>query len=432
MVNIRLKKQNYLWSFFVLSLFVMVLPHVSLSATDTTTEQQELDAINAKKDKKEVEHKAILDRITRFTENLKSKQQERVTLENQVEVIEQDIQLAQTKIEKTAKEIELTELQIQETKISINKTQQEIDQNKDQIALLIRDLYDYDQQTYLERLITHSTLSEISSQIQYIDKVNSEFQKSLEVLKQNKQDLKQKKQELGEYQEEQITKQSNLEIQKDGLDDEQRYKNNLIEEVGADEEKFQALIAEIKLEQERIDSEISRLDKSSRTLYQEIAKQQQTSNPVIDPVTGEESNTTIILPDSFTPDWPVNGVITTYFRDPNYIFRNVFPHTAIDIAAAQGTPIRAADSGVVSVVYFPGTTAYSWVAITHADQFSTSYGHISAVYVEPEQVVEKGQVIAAIGGSPGTVGSGSYTTGSHVHFQVSANGIAVDPLQYLP
>ena len=86
----------------------------------------------------------------------------------------------------------------------------------------------------------------------------------------------------------------------------------------------------------------------------------------------------------------------------------------------------------MAVVKCDGISNYAYVMIVHADNFATIYGHVSAVYVEPDQVVQKGQTIAAIGGLPGTPGAGRFTTGPHVHFGVRLNGIPVDPLIYLP
>ena len=114
---------------------------------------------------------------------------------------------------------------------------------------------------------------------------------------------------------------------------------------------------------------------------------------VNDPDGGQQtnnSNKVIVPPTEFNPDWPVNGIVTTYFHDPGYIFRSAFEHDAIDIAAPQGTALRAADSGVVSVVRFDGSTRYAHITIVHANNFPTVYGHVNAVYVEPGEFVEKG------------------------------------------
>lgn len=123
--------------------------------------------------------------------------------------------------------------------------------------------------------------------------------------------------------------------------------------------------------------------------------------------------------------WPVNGTVTSGFgwRIHPILGRRVF-HTGIDIAAASGTPIWAADGG--TVVYATWVSGYgNTVALDHGGGISTLYAHQSSVAVSYGEKVKKGQVI-------GYVGSTGYSTGPHLHFEVRVNGSPVDPMGYLP
>jgi murein DD-endopeptidase MepM/ murein hydrolase activator NlpD len=130
--------------------------------------------------------------------------------------------------------------------------------------------------------------------------------------------------------------------------------------------------------------------------------------------------------------WPVpSHVINATFHDPDYPFKNVMQHSGIDIRASQGTPVHAAASGYVATAKkCTLASCYSYVLVIHTESLSTLYGHLSAIYVTPNQFVTKGDIIGLSGGTPGAVGSGPFVTGPHLHFEVRLNGIPVNPLNY--
>ncbi len=100
-------------------------------------------------------------------------------------------------------------------------------------------------------------------------------------------------------------------------------------------------------------------------------------------------------------------------------------HLAIDIAAGEGTPIWAADSGVV--VFAGG--AYggygNMVMIDHGNGWQTLYAHLSVVSVACGQSVTQGQRI-------GLAGSTGNSTGAHLHFETRYEGGFVNPWYVLP
>ncbi len=115
---------------------------------------------------------------------------------------------------------------------------------------------------------------------------------------------------------------------------------------------------------------------------------------------------------------PTNGVLTS-----RYGTRWGRMHEGIDIGAPTGTPIKAADAGVVTASRYISGYGYT-VILDHGNGINTLYGHASALLVETGQTVEKDEVIARVG----TSGS---TTGSCLHFEVRLNGQAIDPLPYV-
>ncbi len=115
---------------------------------------------------------------------------------------------------------------------------------------------------------------------------------------------------------------------------------------------------------------------------------------------------------------PVSGTVSSPYGP-----RGGRNHDGVDIAAPSGTPIRAAACGSVSLA--GQQSGYgNIVCITHTNEFSTCYAHMSRFAVSQGARVQQGQVI-------GYVGCTGSCTGPHLHFETRVNGSAVDPMGYL-
>lgn len=135
-------------------------------------------------------------------------------------------------------------------------------------------------------------------------------------------------------------------------------------------------------------------------------------------ITGPGPNRPPAPPHSFS--WPIaGGVVSSGFG-----IRHGVMHDGVDIAAPVGTPVHAADAGVV--VYAGRLRGYgNVVIIEHSDRFVTVYGHDAANLVRAGDRVACGQVI-------GEVGSSGRTTGPNLHFEVRHDNLAYNPLEFLP
>jgi len=115
---------------------------------------------------------------------------------------------------------------------------------------------------------------------------------------------------------------------------------------------------------------------------------------------------------------PVDGVKTSPYGP-----RGGRNHNGIDIAAPSGTPIKAAECGVVSSSGAQGGYG-NMVCVNHSSALQTCYAHMLRTAASTGQSVRKGQVI-------GYVGSTGNSTGPHVHFETRVKGQARDPEPYL-
>lgn len=118
---------------------------------------------------------------------------------------------------------------------------------------------------------------------------------------------------------------------------------------------------------------------------------------------------------------PVSGTITSRFGANESIRDHT--HKGMDIAAPNGTKIKAAAAGTVS---YSGTMGGygNLVILSHGNGIQTYYGHCSKLYVSKGEKVEAGDIIAA-------VGSTGYSTGNHLHFEIRKNGSQINPQKYL-
>lgn len=113
---------------------------------------------------------------------------------------------------------------------------------------------------------------------------------------------------------------------------------------------------------------------------------------------------------------------------PRYhpIFKNLRPHTGIDITAARGVPIYATGDGVVEKAgrNMKGFTGYGVCCVVdHGFGYKTLYAHMDKLTVRQGMKVKRGTQL-------GTVGTSGYATGPHLHYEVLVNGKQVNPVYY--
>lgn len=119
--------------------------------------------------------------------------------------------------------------------------------------------------------------------------------------------------------------------------------------------------------------------------------------------------------------WPAMGRVSGVYGSQRIINgKPLRPHFGVDVAAAPGTPVRAAAAGTVSLahgdLYFSGKT----VIIEHGLGVSTLYIHMQELRVATGDRVTQGQVI-------GTIGTTGRSTGPHLHWGLNLGQDYLDP-----
>lgn len=124
---------------------------------------------------------------------------------------------------------------------------------------------------------------------------------------------------------------------------------------------------------------------------------------------------------SLPSEWPVNGpVVSGVGMRPSPWTGEMQYHAGLDIPKPIGTPVQASGDAVVESIDGKRGT----IVLDHGQEIKTHYAHLSKIFVREGERVHKGQLIAAVGNT-------GRSTGPHLHYEVRAAGVAIDPRQSL-
>lgn len=393
---------------------IILIPNFFALSQSSEAVNSEIKELNSEISDYKSNLKKLEDRQKEYSRQIETKQKEKASLSNQLSILDNRVAKAELDIEMVQTDIDRNKLEVQKTDLEIEAKNKEIEYEKTQLADVVRLMQKRDNVGSFEVILLNDSLSDFMAQVKALEDINEGIADSLEGLKKLKRQLEKErelldlqKKDLEALQAEMVEKQKRLESEKET-------KIAVLTQVNQSEQEYQRLLEQAKREQREAEAEITSLEKIVRQKLAQL-----------------EGDALAFNDDGLI--WPVaKNVVTVYFHDPEYPFRYIFEHPAIDIRAGQGTVLKAAASGYVARVKFDGSSNYGYIMIIHGDGLSTVYGHISKAYVNEDEFVVQGQRIGLTGGLPGTPGAGKLTTGPHLHFEVRLNGIPVDPLAYLP
>jgi len=374
--------------------------------------REQINSINEGVQKKKNDLIELNKNIEHFRSLVMNKKLESANLEDEIALLENRIAKEQLAIDISREEIKSIEMEISVLDKKIKEQEAQMEQEKALLGGLARKLYRAQfRRSIFEILLANRSFSAFFDALHSMTKLQLAVDESLNRVRDLKTQLADQKADREAKRAESQDRKRALEVAKMELEDELALKDQILTETKSSELQYRYLLADLKSEQAEADSEI---------IYLEKALRQKLS--LADRLGGE----------SAVFSWPLvpaRGLSST-FHDPDYPFRYIFEHPAIDIRAGQGTAVRAAAAGIVARAKNAGM-GYSYVMLIHNNDMATVYGHISKIVVKEDTFVERGEIVGYSGGMPGTSGAGRLTTGPHLHFEVRKEGIPVDPLSYL-
>lgn len=306
--------------------------------------------------------------------------------------------------------------QIVQTKNEIVKMEAYLKTRQNVLNRRVRAIYMHGQLNYLEVILGANSFSDFANRVELLKRViRSDYNLILEIQKQK----------------------AAIEAKKAQLEEDKRQ----LDALAAEAEKTQKEIAAKKAEQQKVldaaksnkaaaaqmEQDLNAQLASVRNLIQQRLAAAEAARQAAQQASSDEGgggSDDNYVQGTGAMGWPCSGPITSPFGYRTHpIFGTTIFHAGIDIGVDYGTPIHAADSGVV--VYSGWISGYgNAVIIDHGGGISTLYGHNQSLAVSEGQSVSKGSVIAY-------AGSTGNSTGPHCHFEVDVNGSPVNPMGYL-
>lgn len=347
--------------------------------------------------------------IRKTRQELSKKKQKEHSVLNSLINSQQNLEVSKKKLDYINKQMDNTHSKIQSTAMTLNKLKQNLNQmenrQENRRGLLTERMvavYKYGIASYLQVFFQAQGFADFVSRFE-----TAQYFFRHDVILINAM----------EDQQQQISlRQEAVARQKSMLEQEQQNYSSLQAKVGQENQKYSTYVAQsqqelesIQADRKRLEAALDEYERTSKEIEQQIRKTERTG--------GIRLGTGNMI-------WPVKGPIASGFgyRYHPILHKQKF-HNGLDIAVPSGTPVLAADSGVVLVAGWRGGYG-NYVAIDHGNGISSGYGHNSSLLVHEGEAVVRGQVIARSG-------STGLSTGPHVHFEIRVNGDPVNPLSYL-
>lgn len=354
---------------------------------------------------KQQELKNLQKKIAEQEETLAKVRKQKLTLGNQMKLLDQQIEVARLAL--TEIDTEVTTIGLEKTAINyelVNLEEQALDKRLD-LKEAIRASYMYNRASVVEILLGSDSLADFFTQVEYLDTLQNRITGNIKKLEGIKQSLATKKSLLEDKNARLLDIRQKRVVEERSLDIQIGAKEKIMKDLKLSESDYQKRLTEARIEEEAVANEIA-------ILLRQL--------PSVAPF-GE-----------LKLAWPISyRTITAGFRDADYARTFGLPHNGMDIAAPHGTPIRAPADGVVSKVKDGGSRGLSYMIISHPNGLATVYMHLSGFAVSSGAMVIKGQTIGYTGGTPGTPGAGWLTTGPHLHLEVWYKDQPRNPLAYL-
>lgn len=362
-------------------MFALTASVVTLGVTYAGNEQQQLNDVN--------------DKLSLTQSQLNAGRKKEKQLDSQITQLEKQINAAQDEIDQINGNIGKTEQQIEVAKQNLEVAEQDLQNQNESLQERLRAMYKNGDVSMIQILLGSDNITDFMSNMDMVQKIfenDTDVLKTLQVqhdkIAEQKKTLESLQADLESQKQKQADKQATLQTSRGEV-------ANLKEKVAGDNAVLAAQEDALQKEADRLVSEIKKLQGNQAYIGGKLL-------------------------------WPSAGghSITSEFGMRYHPILKVYKmHTGIDIRAASGTKVLAANDGTVIKAGWNNSYG-NLVMIDHGGGIVTLYAHNSKLLVKTGDVVSRGQNIA-LSGSTGM------STGPHIHFEVRVNGEYKNPMDWL-
>ncbi len=372
----RLKVTSYLLV-TALCCAVFVTPVSFASSTD----KSQLDEIQEQLDDKESE--------------LNEGKKKANALQSEIKALEKQIYSAEVELNSLQKNINSTKTLISQTLSELSALEEDIAVQSEGLSTRLRTMYKNGEVGILTVLLGSSDISDFMTNLDMVQRIYDSDAELLESLETQYEVVIDQKIEL------------------------QSLKDTLLSQQAQESERQEAL----KSSKTQVQSKKSEVDADNAVLEQQVDALNAEANALTAKILGLQGGGNYIGGSMAWPSQASTRISSPFGNRRHPILKIYKMHTGIDIAAASGTNILAANAGTVITAGWNNSYGYM-VMIDHGGGIVTLYAHSSKLLVSKGAVVARGQAIAK-------VGSTGMSTGPHLHFEVRVNGVYKNPLDYV-
>lgn len=334
------------------------------------------------------------------------------TVYEQLHAIQRDLDTATAELKQVQAERIQLDKDITKTEAELKAAQARLQSREKVFYKRVRDIYINGRLSYLDVVVGSKDFSDFANRMEMLKRILQSDMDLINTIKTEREEIASKKAKLEE------DRAKVLELEKVAQE-----KQNLINQKKAERQAVLERAMNDRDTAERAYNELMASSASITAMLQQRAAERAAAAAAAASQGGSGGGATWVQGTGQLAA-PVVAPITSDFGwriHPIYGTRRL--HAGTDFGVDEGTPVHAADGGVVVEAGWVSGYGYT-VIIDHGNGMSTLYAHNSDVAVSPGQTVSKGQVVSYSGNTGGS-------TGPHLHFEVRINGEPTDPMGYL-